>query len=76
MKINLEDEKYKNIKGESMDLLKRMLIANPKNRISAAEALNHSYFQFFKEECPSEKISSPCHTEVSEKKRNYYYCRN
>jgi hypothetical protein len=36
MKINLEDEKYKNIKSEPMDLLKRMLIASPKNRISAA----------------------------------------
>ena len=35
MKINLDDDKYKNIKSESMDLLKRMLIANPKNRISA-----------------------------------------
>ena len=47
MKLNFEGERYTNINPEALELLKNMLVANPKCRISASQALNHSYFSGF-----------------------------
>jgi hypothetical protein len=49
-----------------------MLSANPKERVSANEALNHPYLQSYmreQEEMGDIKISSPCHTAASDKKK-------
>jgi serine/threonine protein kinase len=46
-----------------MDLLQRMLVADPKHRISAAEAIRHPYFEQMGAE--EAKVSSPCVTAVS-----------
>lgn len=39
------EENYPNISGLASDLLKKMLIIDPKQRISASEALNHPWLQ-------------------------------
>ena len=52
-----------------MSLLSRMLLANPQERISADEALNHEYFQSVRAENDS-KPSSPCLTKASERRGN------
>lgn len=50
-----------------------MLKANPKSRISASEALSHGYFKDFSTQIDnSDKVSSPCHTEASLKRNNFY----
>lgn len=45
MNIKLEGERYSNIDPQAMNLLKKMLLSNPNERVSAEEALNHEYFQ-------------------------------
>lgn len=39
-----DDDKYKKIDPSTLDLLKKMLAVNPKERITAELALNHEYF--------------------------------
>lgn len=55
--------------AKALSLLKRMLSVNPKERISAAEALEHPYFEdqdsSFEE---SKKLNSPCLTKASQKR--------
>ena len=63
MNINYQDVRYATVDPQAMDLLQRMLIADPKYRISAAEAIRHTYFEQMAVE--EEKISSPCATAVS-----------
>jgi serine/threonine protein kinase len=73
MKINFEGERYTNINPDALNLLKQMLSANPKDRISACHALNHNFFRGYETELElNEKVSSPCHTEASVKRRNFY----
>ena len=45
MQFNLGADKYKNIDPMAMDLMKRLLEADPKQRITANSALEHPYFQ-------------------------------
>jgi p38 MAP kinase len=44
MKFMLEGERYQQIDPEAMDLLRKMLIADPANRITSAQCLAHPYF--------------------------------
>lgn len=69
MNIKLEGERYSNVDPQAMNLLRRMLLSNPKDRVSAEEALNHEYFQGIQPESEN-KLYSPCLTKASEKKGN------
>lgn len=44
MNINLVGERYDNLEPEALSLLKKMLVGNPNERITAAQALNLPYF--------------------------------
>lgn len=72
MKINFEGERYSNLNSEALELLKKMLVANPKQRITAKEALSHGFFKGMEGLDTNEKVSSPCHTETSEKRKVFY----
>lgn len=48
MNFNLKTSVYEKLDKEEYELLNRMLAANPNERISAIEALRHSYFNGFK----------------------------
>lgn len=50
-----------------MDLLRKMLLGNPKQRITASFALNHPYFEGMQSNT-DQKLLSPCLTKASEKK--------
>lgn len=43
MKFNLYSETYKSVDSEALDLLRRMLKVDPKERIKAGEILNHPF---------------------------------
>lgn len=43
--VNLATEELKNVSPEAKDLLEKMLMKKPEQRISAAEALKHPYFK-------------------------------
>lgn len=43
MKFDLEEEKYSQFDAEAMDLLRRMLVKEPENRITACEILSHPF---------------------------------
>lgn len=58
MKFDLSGEKYKNVDPKAMDLLIKMLAADPKQRISAKLALSHPYF----ESVEPKGVSSPAPT--------------
>jgi serine/threonine protein kinase len=70
MNIKLDGEKYNNVDPQAMDLLRRMLLSNPAERVSAAQALSHPFF----EDCMNlfeqneKSLNSPCLTKVSEKR--------
>jgi serine/threonine protein kinase len=49
MNINLDDEKYSNLEPEALNLLKKMLVSNPSERITAAQTLNLPYFTKMRE---------------------------
>jgi serine/threonine protein kinase len=71
MKINLEGDRYAGIDKDAMDLLKKMLLADPKQRLTASEALNHTYF--FEEIKKREELQkSPCLTSASGFKNKHY----
>ena len=44
MKFSLTGEAYKDIDPAAIDLLKSMLLGNPKDRVTASSALSHAYF--------------------------------
>jgi len=44
MNFKLEGERYNQIDALAMDLLRKMLVADPKQRITANLALKHPYF--------------------------------
>jgi serine/threonine protein kinase len=71
MKITFEAERYSSLNPQALELLRKMLVANPSQRITAAEALSHSFFKGMEPEM-NEKVSSPCHTEASERRKNFY----
>ncbi|CAM5999463.1 unnamed protein product [Sphagnum balticum] len=48
MKFNLSGSIYKGIDADAMDLLTRMLKANPKERIKASEVLTHPFLEGWK----------------------------
>ena len=70
MNINLDGERYASVDSQALELLKKMLVARPSERISAAEALRHSFFAGMEEEA-DKKQYSPCLTKVSEKRGNF-----
>ena len=47
-KVNLIDEKLKNVNESAIDLLKKMLTFEPSKRISAKEAINHPFLADFR----------------------------
>lgn len=47
--INYNCDSWKEVSAEGLDLVKKMLQYEPKNRISALEALDHKFFQKFLE---------------------------
>lgn len=76
MAFNLDAEAYKKVDPTAMNLLKSMLRADPKERISAEQALRHEYFtgeskgrSKEKDGAFEEKMSSPVCTEGTEKKK-------
>ena len=64
MHIDLTAEKYSQVDPAAIDLLGQMLKADPAQRITASEALKHSYFSGECEEELEEKMVSPCLTEA------------
>lgn len=66
MNIQLDTEAYSHLDKNAHALLKRMLLADPNQRITAAEALNHPYFFGIGED---EKVSSPVATSVGSHRR-------
>ena len=44
MEFDLESPKYKSIDANGMELLKKMLLEDPEQRISASEAMESPYF--------------------------------
>ena len=69
MNIKLEGDRYSHVSQEAMDLLKKMLIADPSTRISATEALAHPFFDGMMNSS-DQKQNSPCLTKASERKGN------
>lgn len=60
MKFTLEGQAYQDIDPQALSLLRSMLLADPEERITAAEALSHPYFNG---QCASElKVTSPVAT--------------
>lgn len=47
--------------------MKKMLTVNPKERITASEALKHGYFGDMKSNVSEKELSSPQLTEVTER---------
>lgn len=47
MNFNLRTAAYEKLDKEDYDLLRKMLIAKPDERITAAEALRHPFFNGF-----------------------------
>jgi serine/threonine protein kinase len=54
-----------------MDLLRKMLVADPAQRITAKLALEHPYFAMKEEE--EMKIGSPCLTAASSKNKKVLF---
>ena len=52
----------------ALELLKKMLVVNPYDRITASDALEHPYFQGMHSSLDDSKPSSPCPTKTSEKR--------
>lgn len=44
-KYLLYSQRFEYVSKEGRDLLERMLVINPNERITAADALNHQYFK-------------------------------
>jgi len=71
MAFDLSKQIYTNIDPKAMDLLRKMLAANPNQRISAKLALKHSYF----EGVEVKGASSPSPTLGSQNKKWFLYLR-
>lgn len=69
MNINLTGERYANIDPRALELLEKMLQGKPSMRVSAAQALSHSFFEGMPQET-EQKANSPCLTKVSSRKGN------
>ena len=52
--VNLAIDEFKNVSAEAKDLLEKMLMKKPEQRISAAEALKHPYFKLESADSESE----------------------
>ncbi|EGR32072.1 protein kinase domain protein [Ichthyophthirius multifiliis] len=53
--INFLDKSFQDLPFDTLDLLQKMLEKNPSNRISAEDALKHSYFKNEKEKRKTQK---------------------
>ena len=74
MNIKLEGERYSNLDPQALTLLKKMLTMNPQDRITAAEAMQDSYFSGYMSDEELSKPTSPCPTKASANRsgRTYY----
>jgi serine/threonine protein kinase len=46
--FSLEDEEFNNISDEAKDLIKKLIVVNQNDRLSADDAKNHIWFKKFK----------------------------
>ena len=53
--FNLNTKNFKNVSNEAKDLIKKLLAYDPKERISAAEALQHPWFKIQVQEPANDK---------------------
>lgn len=71
MKFDLSSPIYNNIDGEAMDLLRRMLKANPEDRIKANEILEHPFISGYTMDIEPEKYTLSPATTVSSQGINF-----
>jgi serine/threonine protein kinase len=56
---------------DALDLLAKMLVSNPKKRITASVALDHPYLKSIIAEVSPEKNDSPCLTSSGSKNSSH-----
>lgn len=67
MNIMLQGDKYDTLEPQALSLLKKMLISNPSERLTAAQALNDPYFTNMRATIQQndKRLNSPCLTKAS-----------
>jgi len=67
--------KFPNAQPDALDLLKKLLVFNPKKRLSAKEALEHPYVAAFHNEAHEREANGPVHEVIpdNEKKSTSVY---
>mmetsp|Transcript_12890 Transcript_12890/g.14758 ORF Transcript_12890/g.14758 Transcript_12890/m.14758 type:complete len:123 (+) Transcript_12890:655-1023(+) len=57
-KYSFKSSIWKNVSEEAKDLISQLLVMNPENRISAFEALNHQWFENYRQgEIPTKQLT-------------------
>lgn len=67
MNFNLNAPVYQKLEKEELELLKKMLVENPQERITAEEALNHPYFGLSENKENEKIMNSPQLTSATER---------